>query len=98
MMQMDVLPMHGRPFHPQTQGKEERFHRTLQEDLIRRVPIRDLVHAQALFDAYRLEFNTERPHGALNLDVPAKHYKSSRRQMPETRASRSMTAAKRCGK
>lgn len=82
MMQMNVLPIHGRPLHPQTQGKEERFHRTLNEDLLKRVPIRDLAHAQQLFDCYRLEFNTERPHSALNLDVPAKHYKKSPRMMP----------------
>lgn len=80
---MDVLPIHGKPMHPQTQGKEERFHRTLNEDVLKRVPIRDLAHAQEVFDAYRVEFNTERPHGALNLDVPAKHYKKSSRLMPE---------------
>ena len=83
MMQMDVLPVHGRPLHPQTQGKEERFHRTLNEDLLKRTPIRDLAHAQKLFDAYLLEFNTERPHSALNLDVPARHYKPSSRTVPE---------------
>lgn len=83
MMQMDVLPIHGRPLHPQTQGKEERFHRTLNEDLIKRTPIRNLVHAQQLFDAYRLEFNTERPHSALKLDVPAVHYKKSDRRVPK---------------
>lgn len=83
MMQMDVLPIHGRPLHPQTQGKEERFHRTLNEDILKRTPIRDLAHAQQLFDSYRLEFNTERPHSALNLDVPAKHYKKSPRMMPD---------------
>lgn len=83
MMQMDVLPIHGRPMHPQTQGKEERFHRTLNEDVLKRVAIRDLQHAQEVFDAYRLEFNMERPHGALNLDVPAKHYKPSQKRMPE---------------
>lgn len=83
MMQMDVLPIHGRPLHPQTQGKEERFHRTLNEDLLKRTPIRDLAHAQQLFDSYRIEFNTERPHGALGLDVPAKHYRKSPRKMPE---------------
>lgn len=82
MMQMDVLPIHGRPMHPQTQGKEERFHRTLNEDVLKRTPIRDLLHAQELFDAYRLEFNTERPHSALGLDVPAKHYRPSHRKMP----------------
>lgn len=83
MMQMDILPIHGRPLHPQTQGKEERFHRTLNEDVLKRIPIRDLTHAQEVFDAYRVEFNTERPHGALGLDVPAKHYKRSNKSMPE---------------
>lgn len=82
MMQIDILPIHGRPLHPQTQGKEERFHRTLNEDLLKRTLIRDLAHAQQLFDAYRVEFNTERPHGALNLDVPAKHYVRSSRPLP----------------
>lgn len=84
MMQMDVLPIHGRPLHPQTQGKEERFHRTLNEDVIKRVAIRDLAHAQQVFDAYRQEFNTERPHSALGLDVPDKHYRPSHRRRPET--------------
>lgn len=83
MMQMDVLPIHGRPLHPQTQGKEERFHRTLNEDVLKRIPIRDLAHAQEVFDAYRTEFNTERPHGALGLDVPAKHYKRSSKSVPD---------------
>lgn len=83
MMQLNVLPMHGRPLHPQTQGKEERFHRTLNEDILKRIPIRDLSHAQEIFDAYRIEFNTERPHEALGLDVPAKHYKKSCKHMPE---------------
>lgn len=84
MMQMDVLPIHGRPLHPQTQGKEERFHRTLNEDVLKRNAIRDIVHAQALFDAYKYEFNHERPHEALNLDVPAKHYKPSKKKMPDS--------------
>lgn len=83
MMQMDILPIHGRPLHPQTQGKEERFHRTLNEDLLKRTPIRNLVHAQQMFDDYLIEFNTERPHSALGLDVPAKHYQRSARSLPK---------------
>jgi transposase InsO family protein len=31
MMRLDILPIHGKPLHPQTQGKEERFHRTLKK-------------------------------------------------------------------
>ena len=79
MMQMDILPMHGRPLHPQTQGKDERFHRTLKEDLLKRKPLADLNEAQREFDAFRYCYNYERPHAALKLDVPAKHYKPSKR-------------------
>lgn len=77
MMQLDILPIHGSPLHPQTQGKEERYHRTLKEDLLVRTPMRDLEHAQREFDLFRSCYNYERPHGALNLDVPAKHYRAS---------------------
>ena len=59
MIQMDVLPIHGRPIHPQTQGKDERFHRTLKEDLLNRTPIRDLEHAQKEFDKFRYCYNYE---------------------------------------
>lgn len=82
MMQMDILPIHGRPFHPQTQGKEERFHRTFNEDVVKQIPLKNLSHAQEVFDNYRIEFNTERPHEALDLDVPAVHYSTSERQLP----------------
>jgi transposase InsO family protein len=83
MMQLDVLPIHGRPYHPQTQGKDERFHRTLKEDLIKRVPISDCHHAQSEFDQFRYCYNYERPHAAINLDVPAKRYRKSNRPLPE---------------
>lgn len=79
MMQLDILPIHGKPLHPQTQGKEERFHRTMKKDLLERTVIRDLAHAQKEFDDFRYCYNYERPHHALNYDVPAKHYKSSKR-------------------
>jgi len=36
-MLLGIKVLHGRPYHPQTQGKEERFHRTLNVELLRRV-------------------------------------------------------------
>lgn len=83
MMQMDVLPIHGRIRHPQTQGKEERFHLTLKRDLLMRHPINDLSHAQEEFDKFRYCYNFERPHDALGLDVPDKHYKESTKRYPQ---------------
>lgn len=83
MMQLDVTPMHGKPRHPQTQGKDERFHRTLKEDLLLRKPLADLEEAQKEFDEFRYCYNFERPHGALDFDVPAKHYRPSDRKVVE---------------
>lgn len=82
MMQLGILPMHGRPLHPQTQGKEERFHRTLKEDILKRYTLRNLLETQRIFDRYREEYNKERPHAAIGYDVPEKHYRSSARKLP----------------
>lgn len=84
MMQLDILPIHGRALHPQTQGKEERFHRTMKEDLLLRSRIEDLVHAQLLFDTFRKEYNAVRPHEALGWDTPSEHYAASKRLLPKT--------------
>ncbi len=84
MMQMNILPIHGRILHPQTQGKDERFHRTMKEDVLKRTLLRNLEHAQNEFDKFRYCYNYERPHESLGLDVPAKHYKKSKRRYMET--------------
>jgi transposase InsO family protein len=83
LMDYGVLPIHGRPLHPQTQGKEERFHRTLKRELLARVSMRDLNHAQKEFDTFRLEYNEERPHCAIGYAVPADRYRDSDRAAPE---------------
>lgn len=80
LMQLGILPIHGRIMHPQTQGKDERFHRTLKEDLLLRKPMHDLEHAQREFDKFRYCYNYERPHEALDLEVPAKIYRKSKRE------------------
>lgn len=82
MMQLGILPIHGRAMHPQTQGKEERFHRTLKEDILKRYTLHNLAEAQSVFDQYREEYNTERPHAAIDYDVPEKHYRVSQRKLP----------------
>jgi len=81
LMDLDILPIHGRPWHPQTQGKEERFHRTLKAEALKHTQIRDLTHAQEEFNRFRDCYNNLRPHNALELDVPAKHYEPSKRRI-----------------
>jgi len=64
--------------HPQTQGKVERFHGSLQRALLRRgLPQQDL---QAWLDHYRWEHNHVRPHEALHMKTPASLWSPSLRR------------------
>ena len=60
-----VSTIHGRPRHPQTQGKLERFHHTLKEWLADQAPATSVAHLQVLLDAFRFDYNERRPHQAL---------------------------------
>jgi transposase InsO family protein len=82
LWRLGIKVLHGRPHHPQTQGKAERFHRTLRADLLARQDWRDLVQAQQRFTRYRRLYNHERPHEALALAVPAARYAPSPRIFP----------------
>ncbi len=84
LIRLDIRVIHGRPRHPQTQGKEERFHRTLKTELLVGRAIEDLPEAQGLFDPWRRMYNCDRPHEALDLEVPASRYVISDRSYPES--------------
>lgn len=75
---------HSRPYHPQTQGKDERFHRTLKTELLLRQGFDSLSSAQEAFDRWRERYNLIRPHEALGLRPPVTRYQSSPRSFPET--------------
>lgn len=83
LMRLGVSVSHGRPYHPQTQGKEERFHRTLKEEVLcPHSDWLDLREAQLAFDAWRDIYNFERPHQAIGDDFPASRYRQSPRPFP----------------
>jgi transposase InsO family protein len=84
LLTLGIAVSHGRPYHPQTQGKDERFHRTLQAELLRWERFHDLSHCQRRFDAWRKIYNLERPHEALDMQVPASRYTMSKQAFPET--------------
>ena len=79
LMQHGIGVLHGRPRHPQTQGKEERFHRTLDVELLQHNRFADLAACQSAFDRWRQVYNEQRPHEALALDTPASRYTPSPR-------------------
>ena len=82
LLRLGVRVLHGRPYHPQTQGKEERFHRTLNAELISRHTWRDLAHCAVEFRRFRERYNHERPHDALQGRTPDSRYRTSVRSMP----------------
>ena len=70
------------PYHPQTLGKDERFHRSLKAEVLARRDFTDLADCQAAFDAWREVYNTHRPHEALAMKTPIDRYTPSSRSMP----------------
>jgi transposase InsO family protein len=82
LLHLDVPVIHGRPHHPQTQGKDERFHRTLAEELLATRTFDTLEHAQAACDQWRYLYNHLRPHEALDLAPPITRYQPSPRSYP----------------
>ena len=83
LMRLGVKTCHGRPYHPQTQGKDERFHRTLNVELLQPRRFIDLSDCQRGFDHWRPIYNEQRPHEALGLAVPASRYTPSPAPFPE---------------
>lgn len=79
LVRLGIQVVHGRPYHPQTQGKEERLHRTLHEELLREQQFFDLKDCQEKFDTWRRMYNYERPHQALGMQPPATGYQPSLR-------------------
>lgn len=83
LIRLGVRVGHSTPYHPQTQGKDERFHRTLKEECLKYHVLSDLTQAQQVFDEWLRYYNFQRPHLALNLNTPADRYQSSLRAFPE---------------
>jgi transposase InsO family protein len=83
LMQLDVRVLHSRPYHPQTLGKDERFHRTLKAELVGVYIPWPREECQHRFDEWRMRYNWERPHESLDMDVPGSRYHVSSREFPE---------------
>lgn len=75
--------IHGRPYHPQGRGKIERFHRTLNLEVLQGRQLEDLQVAQAAFDPWRTCYNHQRPNEALEMAVPDSIYQASVRKFEE---------------
>jgi transposase InsO family protein len=83
LLKLGVGVIHSRPYHPQSRGKNERFHRTLKAEVFALRRFRDLAEVQAAFDSWRTAYNVDRPHEAIGFAVPTSRYQPSARAFPE---------------
>lgn len=79
LMNHDILPIHGRVKHPQTQGKIERFHRSMKNELLKYNDFENLAAADKGLQEWRLKYNNIRPHEALGMKCPSEVYIPSNR-------------------
>lgn len=82
LMRLGIRPVHGRPMHPQTQGKVERFHWTAKLEMGDRLlqPSPELAAREC--DWFVRRYNWERPHEALSGEVPGSRYAPWSRPRP----------------
>lgn len=83
LMDQGVLTIHIRPRHPQTQGKNERFNGSYNQERLNFYIPDDLADADCQRIEFRGFYNNVRPHHALGMDVPAQHYEPSERKYTE---------------
>lgn len=84
-IELDLLGVrlhHSRPYHPQTQGKVERFHQTMKKWLTAQPPAADLPVLQRQLDRFLRCYNTVRPHRAIDRRTPAQAYAARTKATP----------------
>jgi transposase InsO family protein len=84
LIRLGIKVSHSRPFHPQTNGKDERFHRSLKAEVLAHRQFANFSEVQKEFDQWRLIYNAQRPHEALSMQTPLERYRPSPQPFPKT--------------
>ena len=79
LMQQDIELVFGRIKHPQTQGKVERFHGTLERSMTKQGLPEQWEQWQRRYDGFVHRYNHVRPHESLGMQRPAQRYQPSKR-------------------
>jgi transposase InsO family protein len=82
LLKLGIKAAHGRPFHPQTQGKVERFHGSVEREIGEHLRQPTVEQAREIYAKFRQEYNWVRPHEALEMRTPATRYITSSRKRP----------------
>jgi putative transposase len=80
-IKLGIVPERIEPGKPQQNGRHERMHRTLKDDVANKPEVNRQAQ-QLAFDRFRHEYNDVRPHEALLQQTPSSRYTTSRRVMP----------------
>jgi len=87
LRRLGITQKNGKPNHPQTQGKVERFQQTLKNWLARQPAAATVAELQAQLDAFTSLYNTRRPHRSLaNRATPATAYQARPKAAPGDRS------------
>jgi len=81
IMEIGITPVYSDPASPQQNGRHERMHRDLKADATR-PPGNTLRSQQQIFNHFREEYNTVRPHEALGMKTPEAVHTWSSREYP----------------
>lgn len=84
LIRLGIRVSHSAPYHPQTNGKDERFHKTLVAEVLSGFFFDDFESLQRRFNEWRGVYNNERPHEALDMQTPSDRYQPSLRSMPSS--------------
>lgn len=82
LLSLGIASKHGRPYHPQTQGKVERFHQTMKKYLAKQDPATTKKQLQGQLDRFVTSYNTVRPHRAIGRRTPAEAFAARDKSHP----------------
>ena len=83
LVRLGIRVSFSAPAHPQTNGKDERFHRSLKAEVLQGAAFTDQAHMQRALDRWRTIYNQIRPHEGIAMAVPQARYRPSSRAFPE---------------
>jgi putative transposase len=79
LIKAGVVPEWINPGHPEENGRHERFHATLKQE-VANPPAKNLREQIARMNSFQEEYNHERPHESLGQQPPGRHYYASPRK------------------
>src|SRR5713226_2363010 len=80
-MKLGIVPERIEAGHPEQNGRHERMHRTLKQEVAMPAAANRRAQQRAM-DKFRQEYNQVRPHEALGMETPAAVYEASPRRLP----------------